>query len=149
MFLLLYRHLQASIKISAQGSLMRQSRNVNRLNSLPTHRLFTPPRLWSDYQYGTNVALALPVICQELVAGQVFLSLWWTCRRQVRTSAPRLYIKSRSLILFGDESLYYWFWLRLYIRLQFVPHPSLSEAHYIKPTINLQALLTVCSCEWI
>lgn len=77
-----------------------------------------------------------------------FLSLWWTCRSQVRTSAPRLYINSRRLILFGNESLYYWFWLRLYIRLQFVPHPSLSKAHYIKPTIRLRVSLTICACEW-
>lgn len=107
------------------------------------------PRLWSDYQYGTNVALALSVICHKLVVGQV------SCLSDGRAGAgsvhqhPRLYINSRRLILFGNESLYYWFWLRLYIRLQFVPHPSMSKAHYIKPTIHLRAVLTVCACMWV
>lgn len=41
------------------------------------------------------------------------------------------------------------FWLRMYIRLQFVPHPSMSKAHYIKPTIHLRAVLTVCACMWV
>lgn len=50
------------------------------------------------------------------------------------------------LILFGNESLHYWFWLRLYICLQFVLHCSPSEAHYIKPTINLEAFaLSKCT----
>lgn len=51
------------------------------------------------------------------------------------------------LILFGNESLHYWFWLGLYVCLQFVLHCSLTEAHYIRPTINLQAFAQ-CLCIW-
>jgi len=40
------------------------------LDESPTDLLFTSPlpQLWSDYKYGPNVALTLPVICHVLVA---------------------------------------------------------------------------------
>lgn len=105
-------------------------------------------RLWSDYQYGTNVALACVSHLSCDSGRSDFLSPWWTCWGKFRASAPNLYINWRCLISFGNESLYYWFWLQLYICLQFVPHPSMSTALYITPTIHLQAWLTVGAREW-
>lgn len=68
------------------------------------------PRLWSDYQYGTNVALAVSVICHTLVAGQI------SCLSDGRAGATSIHqLPAPHLV---------WKWKSLLLILALTIHPS-------------------------